>query len=187
MELSSILLVGIGVSMDAFTVALIKGLCLRDSRTKVSLIIGLSFGFFQGFMLWIGYSLGRSFSQYIISIDHWVSFILLSIIGIKMIVDGLKTDAINCDIEARLSIRTLLYASIATSIDALAVGISFSFLDQSIIQTSIIIGFITFIISSLGVLIGKKSAVWLDHKAEIFGGFVLIIMGIRILLTHLFS
>lgn len=187
MELTSILLVGIGVSMDAFTVALVKGLCTRDSRTRVSLIIGLSFGFFQGLMLWLGYGLGRSFSQYIINIDHWVSFILLSIIGIKMIIDGLKTDTIKCDIEPRLSIKTLLYASLATSIDALAVGVSFSFLNQSIVQTSIIIGFITFMLSSLGVLIGKKSALWLDHKAEIFGGFVLIVMGTRILITHLFS
>lgn len=187
MELSSILLVGIGVSMDAFTVALIKGLCTKDSRTRISLIIGLSFGFFQGFMIWLGYSLGRGFNQYIVDYDHWISFILLSIIGIKMILDGLKTDAINCEIEPKLSLKTLLYISIATSIDALAVGVSFSFQDQSIIKTSLIIGLITFVLSSLGVLIGKKSALWLDHKAEIFGGLVLVIMGLRILITHLFA
>lgn len=187
MELTSILLVGIGVSMDAFTVALVKGLCTKDSRTRNSLIIGLSFGFFQGLMIWLGYTLGRGFNQYIIDYDHWLTFILLSIIGVKMILDGLKTDAINCEIEPKLSIKTLLYISIATSIDALAVGVSFSFQAQSILKISLIIGFITFILSSLGVLIGKKSALWLDHKAEIFGGCVLIVMGTRILLTHLFS
>jgi len=185
MELTSILLIGIGVSMDAFTVALIKGLCTKDSRTRVSLIIGLSFGFFQGFMVWLGYTFGRNFTQSIISIDHWISFILLSIIGIKMIMDGMKTEPINCDIEPRISIKTLLYASIATSIDALAVGVSLSFINQAILQTSLIIGLITFTLSSIGVLIGKKSALWLDHKAEIFGGLVLLFMGIQILVSHL--
>jgi putative Mn2+ efflux pump MntP len=187
MELSSILLVGIGVSMDAFTVALVKGLCSKDSRTRISLIIGLSFGFFQGFMIWLGYSVGRGFNQYIVDYDHWISFILLSVIGVKMMLDGLKSDSINCEIEPRLSLRTLLYISFATSVDALAVGVSFSFQDQSIVRTSLIIGFITFILSSIGVLIGKRSALWLDHKAEIFGGLVLVFMGLRILLTHLFA
>jgi putative Mn2+ efflux pump MntP len=171
--------------MDAFTVALIKGLCTKDSRTRVSLIIGLSFGFFQGFMVWLGYTFGRNFTQSIVSIDHWISFILLSIIGIKMIIDGMKNDPINCEIEPRISIKTLLYASIATSIDALAVGVSFSFINQPIIQTSLIIGLITFTLSSIGVLIGKKSALWLDHKAEIFGGLVLLFMGTQILISHL--
>lgn len=186
MELTNILLVGIGVSMDAFTVALVKGLCTKDSRTRVSLIIGLSFGFFQGFMIWLGYTLGRNFSNTIIRFDHWVSFILLSIIGIKMIVDGLKSDGIDCDIQPRISLKTLLTTSIATSIDALAVGVSFAFHSGSIIQSSLIIGFITFAFSSIGVLIGKRSALWLDHKAEIFGGAVLLIIGIRILTSHLF-
>ena len=186
MELANILLVGVGVSMDAFTVALVKGLCTKDSRTRVSLIIGLSFGFFQGFMIWLGYTLGRNFSTMIIHFDHWVSFILLSLIGIKMIMDGLKSDAIDCEIQPKISIRTLLTASIATSIDALAVGVSFAFHSGSILQSSLIIGFITFAFSNIGVLIGKRSALWLDHKAEIFGGLILIFIGIRILIHNLF-
>lgn len=186
MELTNILLVGIGVSMDAFTVALVKGLCTKDSRTRVSLIIGLSFGFFQGIMVWLGYTLGKNFSTTIIRFDHWVTFILLSIIGIKMIMDGLKSDAIDCEIQPKISLKTLLTASIATSIDALAVGVSFAFHSESILQSSLIIGFITFAFSSIGVLIGKRSALWLDHKAEIFGGLVLLFIGIRILTLHLF-
>lgn len=186
MELTNILLVGIGVSMDAFTVALVKGLCTKDSRTRVSLIIGLSFGFFQGIMIWLGYTLGKNFSTTIIRFDHLVSFILLSIIGIKMIMDGLKSDAIDCEIQPKISLKTLLTASIATSIDALAVGVSFAFHSGSILQSSLIIGFITFAFSSIGVLIGKRSALWLDHKAEIFGGLVLLFIGIRILTLHLF-
>jgi putative Mn2+ efflux pump MntP len=109
------------------------------------------------------------------------------VIGVKMMLDGLKSDSINCEIEPRLSLKTLLYISFATSVDALAVGVSFSFQDQSIVRTSLIIGFITFILSSIGVLIGKRSALWLDHKAEIFGGLVLVFMGLRILLTHIFA
>lgn len=186
MEISNILLVGIAVSMDAFTVALVKGLCTKDSRTRVSLIIGISFGFFQGFMIWLGYTLGVSSSTLIVRFDHWVSFILLSILGIKMILDGLKTDGINCEIEPRMSIRSVLGSSIATSIDALAVGVSFAFSSGSIVRTSLIIGLITFAFSSIGVLIGKKSAMWLDHKAEIFGGSILLFIGLRILITHLF-
>mgnify|MGYP003605279430 CR=1 FL=1 len=187
MELTNILLVGVGVSMDAFTVALVKGLCSNDSRGKVSLIIGLSFGFFQGLMIFLGYTLGISFTSTIVRFDHWVSFILLSIIGIKMIMDGLKPSSINCDIEPGISLKTLLTASIATSIDALAVGVSFAFHSGSIIESALIIGFITFAFSSIGVLIGKKSAVFLDHKADILGGCVLLFIGVRILVTHLFS
>ncbi|MHB8097684.1 MAG: manganese efflux pump MntP [Erysipelotrichaceae bacterium] len=107
-------------------------------------------------------------------------------IGIKMIMDGLKSDAINCEIQPKISLRTLLTASIATSIDALAVGVSFAFHSGSILQSSLIIGSITFAFSSFGVLIGKRSALWLDHKAEIFGGVVLLLIGIRILTSHLF-
>ncbi|NTW91535.1 MAG: hypothetical protein HGA35_06375 [Erysipelotrichaceae bacterium] len=100
--------------------------------------------------------------------------------------DGLKSDAINCEIQPKISLRTILTASIATSIDALAVGVSFAFHSGSILQSSLIIGFITFAFSSFGVLIGKRSALWLDHKAEIFGGVVLLLIGIRILTSHLF-
>jgi putative Mn2+ efflux pump MntP len=103
-----------------------------------------------------------------------------------MIMDGLKSDAIDCEIQPKISLKTLLTASIATSIDALAVGVSFAFHSESILQSSLIIGFITFAFSSIGVLIGKRSALWLDHKAEIFGGLVLLFIGIRILTLHLF-
>jgi putative Mn2+ efflux pump MntP len=186
MDITSILIIGFGVSMDAFAVALIKGLCMKDHQTRSALIIGLTFGFFQGFMTWSGYHLGKQFMDLIANVDHWIAWILLVSIGSKMIHDALKNEAIVCEIDPHLTLRSLLSSGIATSIDALAIGISLSVVSGNILTTAGVIAFITFSLSTIGVLIGKKSALWLDHKAELIGGLLLILMGFRILFSHLF-
>ena len=172
--------------MDAFAVALVKGLCSKDSRIRTMLKIGLYFGVFQGFMVWAGYLLGSSFSSIINSFDHWIAFILLTLIGGKMFYEGLKPKDLSCEVDPKTDIKSMVTISIATSIDALAVGISFAFLDLPIISTSILIGCITFVISCVGVFLGKKGASWLGNKAELLGGLVLIAIGVKILVEHLF-
>jgi len=126
MDITSILIIGFGVSMDAFAVALIKGLCLKDHQARSALIIGLTFGFFQGFMTWSGYHLGKRFMDLIANVDHWIAWILLLGIGSKMIYDALQNEAIVCEVDPHLTLRSLLSSGIATSIDALAIGISLS-------------------------------------------------------------
>jgi putative Mn2+ efflux pump MntP len=186
MDITSILIIGFGVSMDAFAVALIKGLCLKDHQARSALIIGLTFGFFQGFMTWSGYHLGKQFMDLIANVDHWIAWILLLGIGSKMIYDALKNEAIVCEVDPHLTLRSLLSSGIATSIDALAIGISLSVIAGNILFTSSVIAIITFSLSTIGVLIGKKSALWMDHKAELIGGLLLILMGFRILFSHLY-
>jgi putative Mn2+ efflux pump MntP len=186
MDITSILIIGFGVSMDAFAVALIKGLCLKDHQARSALIIGLTFGFFQGFMTWSGYHLGKRFMDLIANVDHWIAWILLLGIGSKMIYDALQNEAIVCEVDPHLTLRSLLSSGIATSIDALAVGISLSVISGNILFTSSVIAVITFSLSTIGVMIGKKSALWLDHKAELIGGILLILMGFRILFSHLY-
>lgn len=186
MDITSILIIGFGVSMDAFAVALIKGLCLKDHQARSALIIGLTFGFFQGFMTWSGYHLGKQFMDMIANVDHWIAFILLLGIGSKMMLDALKNEAIVCEVDPHLTLRSLLSSGIATSIDALAIGISLSVIAGNILFTSSVIAIITFSLSTIGVLIGKKSALWMDHKAELIGGLLLILMGFRILFSHLY-
>jgi putative Mn2+ efflux pump MntP len=185
MELITLLLIAVGLSMDAFAVALINGLCASESRLRYALRVGLFFGFFQGFMTWLGYSLGTNFSAYITSYDHWVAFILLGLIGGKMLYEGMQPKDLSCEVHQEKDFLHLVYFSIATSIDALAVGVSFAFLNISILSPALIIAGITFGFSVLGVMIGKRFAVLLDNKAEILGGVVLILIGARILLTHI--
>lgn len=185
MDITSILIIGIGVSMDAFAVALIKGLCLKNHQVRAAVIIGLTFGFFQGFMIWSGYHLGKQFMDLIANVDHWIAWILLLGIGSKMIYDALQNEAIVCEIDPHLTLRSLLSSGIATSIDALAIGISLSVISGNILFTSSVIAIITFSLSTIGVLIGKKSALWMDHKAELIGGLLLILMGFRILFSHM--
>jgi len=184
-ELSAVLLIAVGLSMDAFAVSLINGLCASKSRLRYALKVGLFFGVFQGFMTWAGYMLGSTFSATIQSFDHWVAFILLVIIGGKMFYEGLQPKDLSCDIHQEKDTKSLLYFSVATSIDALAVGVSFAFLAQPIVITSLIIAGVTFTLSLIGVLIGKRCAVWLDNKAELLGGLVLIAIGVKILVDHL--
>ena len=185
MELFTLFLIAIGLSMDAFAVALINGLCASKSRIRYALRVGLFFGFFQGFMTWLGYMLGTNFAASITAYDHWVAFILLGIIGSKMIYEGFQPKDLSCEVHQEKDWLHLCYFSVATSIDALAVGVSFAFLDITILSPALLIGTITFCFSVIGVMIGKKFAVMLDNKAEILGGVVLILIGARILLTHI--
>lgn len=185
MDLLSIIIIGIGLSMDAFAAALVKGLCTQDHRFRFALKIGLYFGFFQGCMTLLGYYLGLSFSELINSFDHWIAFILLSIIGGKMLYEGMQKKDLSCEVDPGTDFKSMTLVSIATSIDALAVGISFALLTTHIVSTAIIIGLVTLSLSILGVLIGKRYAVFLDNKAEILGGIVLIGIGLKILFDHL--
>lgn len=187
MELSAIFILGIGLSMDAFAAALVKGLCSKEKHWGLALKVGLYFGFFQGFMVWIGYTLGLSFSSLISSFDHWVAFFLLLAIGGKMIYEGFQPKDLSCEIDPGTSVKAMITISIATSIDALAVGISLALLNTKIISTALIIGVVTFSLSFIGVRIGKRWAAQLDNTAEIIGGLVLIGIGIKILLDHLMA
>lgn len=165
--------------MDAFAVAVSKGLSMKKSY-KNSLIIGLYFGFFQGLMPLIGYFLGFSFEDIVTRIDHYIAFTLLTIIGLSMILE--KDDE---KMDNKIDVKTMLFLSVATSIDALAVGVTFAFLDVNIISAVLTIAIITFFISFFGVLIGNKFGNFLKNKAQIFGGIILILTGLKILLEHL--
>lgn len=182
-----ILFIGIGLAMDAFAVAVCKGLSMKKVNKKHAVIIALFFGGFQGIMPFIGWALGRSFEQYIKSVDHWIAFVLLGIIGGKMIYDALKetTEAIVSENETKLDIKELLVLAIATSIDALAVGITFAFLEYPIGEAVAVIGVTTFVISLIGVYIGNLFGSKYEKKAELAGGTVLILIGLKILLEHL--
>ncbi|KAF0227660.1 MAG: hypothetical protein FD133_1050 [Erysipelotrichaceae bacterium] len=185
MDLVSILIIGVGLSMDAFAVAMVKGLCTKDPRFRFAFKVGLYFGFFQAIMTLGGYYLGLTFSSLINSFDHWVAFILLSAIGAKMIYEGFQPKDLSCEVEPSTDLKAMLGVSIATSIDALAVGISLALLTTNILSTSLIIGFVTLILSIIGVMIGKRYAALIDNTAEIVGGLVLIGIGIKILIDHL--
>ncbi len=186
MGLLEVLFIAFGLSMDAFAVAVCKGLSFHKINTKNILTVGAYFGFFQGLMPIIGYYLGNIFSGSIERYDHIVAFILLAFIGGKMIYDALKNDLAEQRSES-LKFGEMLLLSIATSIDALAVGVTFAFLKDGSLNvyiSSIIICFITFVLSSIGVLIGKKFGERLERKAELLGGAILIIIGAKILIEH---
>lgn len=183
MSIIEIILIGIGLSMDAFAVSICKGLSLKSINIKNSIIVGLYFGIFQGLMPILGYLLGINFESFITSIDHYIVFILLLILGINMIKDSLNT---NEELNDKLDFKTMLVLSVATSIDALAVGISFAFLQVNIIISSLIITMITFIFCSIGVIVGNKVGNKCGSKAMMLGGIILILIGIKILIEHLF-
>lgn len=180
-----IFLIGVGLSMDAFAVSICKGLSMKKVKKKDVFIIALFFGGFQALMPFIGWFLGRGFESYITSIDHWIAFILLGIIGGKMLIDGIKAEDDEEDGEFKLDLKELFLLAIATSIDALAVGITFAFLNYPIVECMSIIGCTTFVISFIGVYIGKIFGAKYEHKAEIAGGLILIAIGLKILLEHL--
>lgn len=181
-------LIAIGLSMDAFAVAVCKGLNMKKINYKNSFLIALFFGSFQGLMPVIGWFIGIRFEKYITSIDHWIAFILLSIIGVNMIKEAFSKDEddheCSCSNEI-LDFKELFILAIATSIDALAIGITFAFLGINIINSATLIGISTFIISFVGVMIGNKFGTKYKEKASILGGAVLIIIGLKILLEHL--
>ncbi len=188
MSFFEIFMIGVGLSMDAFAVSICKGLNMRKLDKIQTLIIALFFGGFQALMPFIGWLLGKQFESYITSFDHWIAFILLAFIGGKMIWDVLKggeEETTEGSGEAALDIKELFMLAIATSIDALAVGISFAFLQVNITSAITIIGCTTFVISAAGVFIGHKFGNKYEDKASLAGGIILILIGLKILLEHL--
>lgn len=178
-------LIAVGLSMDAFAVALCKGLSMRKLSLKGGAVIALFFGVFQAIMPFFGWILGRQFEAYITAVDHWIAFVLLAFIGGKMLYEAICEKDDEEDAEFRLDIKELLVLAVATSIDALAVGITFAFLQVSILPSVSLIGVTTFLLSLLGVVIGNRFGIRFKKKAEILGGVVLCLIGLKILLEHL--
>ena len=184
MGVIEIFLIGIGLSMDAVAVSMTDGMCYR-LRIRHILEIALAFGIFQGLMPLIGYFLGSMFTTYIAAFDHWIALVLLCFIGGKMIWDGIHHES-SCPVRA-FSFGILMMQAVATSIDALAVGISFAAVQTNIWVAISIISITTFLLSSLSVKLGTKIGDKLNSKAEIFGGTILILIGLKIFLEHTLS
>ncbi len=182
MSLGSLFIIAVGLSMDAFAVAICKGLSVEKAKVKHFLITGAYFGGFQAAMPLIGYLLGSQFSKYIEKYDHWVAFILLALIGANMIRESFGDEEKQHD---SFSFKTMLPLALATSIDALAVGVSFACLDVKIIPAVSLIGITTFIFSAAGIKIGNIFGTKYKSKAELLGGIILIVMGLKILLEGL--
>lgn len=184
MDLWELFLIAVGLSMDAFAVSVCKGLATQKVKTKHFLIVGLWFGGFQALMPTLGYLLGSAFQHYITAFDHWIAFVLLGIIGGNMIKEAFSKEEECCNDSFALKIMFLM--AVATSIDALAVGITFALLpDVNIIAAVSFIGVITFFLSGAGLKIGNIFGVKYKSKAEFAGGLILILMGTKILLEHL--
>ena len=179
MSYIEIILIAVGLSMDAFAVAVSKGLSMKKNY-KNSLIIAIYFGLFQALMPLIGYFLGFSFENIVTRIDHYIAFTLLLIIGLSMVLEKNEDSMDN-----KMDVKTMLLLSIATSIDALAIGVTFAFLNVNIFISILTIGIITSFISFFGVILGNKFGDKLKNKAQIFGGIILILTGLKILLEHL--
>ena len=174
--------------MDAFAVALCKGLGMKRINYRHALVIALFFGVFQALMPLIGWALGTQFERFITPIDHWIAFGLLAFIGGKMLVDAVRDEGCKeCgeDVGQKLDLRELLMLAVATSIDALAVGITFAFLHVDIAFSASVIGMTTFVISFAGVSIGNRFGARFERPATVVGGVVLILIGVKILLEHL--
>lgn len=183
-----LLLVGVGLSMDAFAVSVCKGLCMKRLNMRQALVIALFFGGFQALMPLIGWALGTQFEQFITPVDHWIAFGLLLIIGAKMLWDSFHGDddeQLSCAVDGRLDLRELTMMAVATSIDALAVGITFAFVRVDIVASVVVIGVTTFALSLVGVAVGHRFGARYEKTATIAGGVVLILIGLKILLEHL--
>ena len=183
MDLLSLFILAVGLSMDTFAVSICKGLAMDRGTLKKAGIVGLWVGGFQALMPTIGYLLGSQFEQFITAIDHWIAFILLGIIGASMIKEALSRDEEHA--TASLDVKTMFLLAVATSIDALAVGVTFAFLQVDILAAVLFIGMTTLILSMIGVKVGNVFGLRYKAKAEIAGGVILILMGIKILLEHL--
>lgn len=183
MEIYEILLISIGLAMDAFAVSICKGLSMKKMNWKNAVIIALYFGVFQALMPLIGYFLGMTFESIVTTFDHWVAFALLTLIGGGMIKESFDDE--DEKKNDRVDFKTMVVLAIATSIDALAVGITFAFFDVNIVLAVSIIGIITFIISVLGVKIGNRFGDKYQNKAQLMGGIILVLLGFKILLEHL--
>ena len=181
-------LLGVGLSMDAFAVSVCKGLGMKKLNKKQALIIGLYFGGFQALMPFVGWLLGSQFQKYITSIDHWIAFILLGFIGGKMMIEAVREwneEEVVDVMDAPIDHKNMLVLAVATSIDALAVGITFAFLGTPIVEAITIIGITTMVISIAGVVVGSFFGSRYKSKAEFIGGLILVLLGLKILLEHL--
>ena len=169
--------------MDAFAVSVCKGISMKKMNWKKACIIGLWFGGFQALMPTLGYFLGSAFESLVTNIDHWIAFILLAIIGGNMIKEAFSKDKEESNDD--ISFKTMLMLAIATSIDALAVGITFAFLNVNLLLSISMIGIITFVISIIGTKVGNRFGNKYEKNAELAGGIILILIGLKILLEHL--
>jgi len=183
MDLLTLLTLAVGLAMDAFAVSICKGLAMREKVLKKGIIVGLWFGGFQALMPTIGFSLGTQFKDQITSIDHWIAFVLLGLIGINMVKEALSNDEEQADDS--IAVKEMFMLAVATSIDALAVGITFAFLNVHIVSAASMIGVCTFLISFAGVKIGNIFGTKYKSKAELAGGIILILLGFKILFEHL--
>lgn len=184
MSVIELLALALGLSMDAFAVSICKGLSVPKLQAKHCLICGVYFGGFQALMPLIGWALGIRFQSMITNIDHWIAFVLLAVIGANMIKESFSKEE-ECP-DASFGFKTMLTLAVATSIDALAVGVTFAFLDVSIVPAVLLIGATTFVCSAVGVKIGNVFGNRFQSKAEFLGGLVLIAIGLKILIEHLF-
>ena len=182
MSFLELFIIAVGLSMDAFAVSICKGLSVQKLKFSHALIVGIYFGGFQFAMPLIGYFLGSQFEQLITSVDHWIAFVLLGLIGANMIRESFgKLDELNDS----FNVRTMVPLAIATSIDALAVGVTFACLNVEIVPAVSFIGVTTFVLSAVGIKIGNVFGAKFKSKAELAGGIVLVLMGVKILLEHL--
>ena len=181
-------LIAVSLSMDAFAVSVCKGLCMKRLDVRQAVVIALFFGGFQALMPLAGWALGTQFEALITPVDHWIAFVLLGIIGSKMLWDAFHEDDpedLACPTDGKLDLRELVMMAIATSIDALAVGITFAFLRVDIAVSVGLIGITTFVPSIVGVAVGHRFGAKYEKPATIVGGIVLILIGLKILLEHL--
>lgn len=183
MSLGELLLLAVALSMDALAVSICKGMSIRKLKLRHALIVGAWFGAFQAIMPTLGFLLASTFADLITAVDHWVAFALLALIGGNMIRESLSKEEEKVD--ASLSFLSMLLLALATSIDAMAVGITFAFLDVSIVPAVLLIGACTFCISAVGVKIGNVFGTRFKSAAELVGGIVLVLIGVKILLEHL--
>ena len=185
MDFFKLTLLAVGLSMDAFAVAVCKGLAMCRLSVKKAAIVGLWFGGFQAMMPLIGYFLGVQFSEYIIAVDHWIAFLLLLYLGGKMVYESFQEKEDNQKINP-LCYKTLCGLGIATSIDALAVGVSLACLNSAIAIETLTIGIVTFIFSAFGVYFGNHFKRKINLKIDLIGGLILITIGTKILIEHIF-
>jgi len=186
MSLTELFFIAVGLSMDAFAVSVCKGLATPKISFRHFCIAGLWFGGFQALMPAIGYFLGSTFESFITAFDHWIAFILLGLIGINMVKEALEKDCCCENSDASFLFKTMFLLAVATSIDALAVGITFALLpDVNIVAAVLFIGVTTFLLSGIGIKAGNAFGLRYKAKAEMAGGIILILMGIKILLEHL--
>jgi len=177
-----LLLIAVGLSMDAFAVSICKGLSVKKLEVRHALLAGVYFGGFQFLMPLAGWLLGFRFEALISSVDHWIAFILLGLIGANMIKEALGEES---ELDDDFGVKAMLMLAVATSIDAMAVGVSFAFLAVKILPSAALIGVTTFVLSAAGIYIGRAFGLRYKAKAEIAGGVILILMGTKILLEHL--